>query len=133
MTPYEKLKKIMVDNRLGVREFIEKTSIPTGTFYKIKNGETDKVTHRTAQKINKAFPDYSYEWLISMNANNTEVKQSEVNSTLDEMDSLAQKVMDNWEELSKKEKFKGFFYYKVAQVLNMDIDKIFADAVSKGQ
>lgn len=131
---FDKIEDIRIKRRLGVTEFLQETNISRGTYYRIKE-DSNNVTDKIIYKLIETYPEYKYEYFV---LNDTVSESTETYSTStpnnDEfLDSLARQVQDNWEELSKRESFKGFFYYKVAQVLNMDIDKIFADAVSKGQ
>ncbi|MFL1896753.1 hypothetical protein ACJRPK_13690 [Aquimarina sp. 2-A2] len=48
-----------------------------------------------------------------------------------ELDNLTRLVQDNWEELSKRESFKGFFFSQIAKALNMKIEDIFTLALNK--
>ena len=65
MVHFEKIERIRKSNHLTVTEFLERTNIPKTSYYELKNGTKEFLTHRMAKRISSAFREYKYDWLMN--------------------------------------------------------------------
>jgi hypothetical protein len=75
MALYEKIAKIMFDNSLSVDAFLSRTGFSKGTYYSIKNGEKTELSPEQASVINKAYPEYTFDWLTSVSEPREEYRE----------------------------------------------------------
>ncbi|MFL1896199.1 hypothetical protein ACJRPK_10890 [Aquimarina sp. 2-A2] len=52
-----------------------------------------------------------------------------MNTDKTKTESLANECIQHWDALMEHERFKAFYYMKMTQTLNMDIDEIFEKAL----
>ena len=64
MKPTNIINQILLEQGLEVSQFADKISANREPLYKILRGETKSISHKTAIKIVKAFPEYDINWIM---------------------------------------------------------------------
>lgn len=64
MKVFDKIEKILKEKRLGVNDFLDLTGFPKTSYYSLKSGKTESITHKVAYRISDAFPEYTVDWLL---------------------------------------------------------------------
>lgn len=105
MTHFEKIERIRNTKHLSIKEFLEKTNIPKTSYYELKNGKKEFLTHRMAKRISSTFRDYQYDWLMNdgtkfisnLNTDNLKIFDPFDNS----IDNIKLKIENIEQELSR--------------------------------
>ncbi len=85
----DKIKQILIEEKVKQTEFRLKTGISKTAFYAIKNGKTKKLATETAIKISSCYPKYSYKWLMTDTpdsiSNKDGINEEEAMSTIENL------------------------------------------------
>mgnify|MGYP001812299085 CR=1 FL=1 len=65
MTLKEKINTILINEKLNGVQLAAQIGIQKSAVYNIIKGKTKKLNADTAEKISKAYPKYTYKWLMS--------------------------------------------------------------------
>lgn len=113
MTIFEKIEKILIDKRIGINDFVEKTGFPKTSYYALKKGKANSITHKVAYKINDVYPDYTIEWLMDdeekVQNNTIQEPDPEYKTKKSVSDKDAILIYDNWDAYMNNRIFKAKF------------------------
>lgn len=113
------LQEIINKSGLSPEDFAEEINYGKSSIYKVLRGDTKKISPKLATKISKKFPEYSREYLLSLNEKdklghlsgkikNAVVLNEGLIKRQDELHSLAFFLNNNYEELVNDPVFKMF-------------------------
>ena len=64
MELFERIERIIFEEGLSLGEFYSKSGLSSKVYYAIKNGDKTSLKPSQAKKLNKAFPNFTYDWLM---------------------------------------------------------------------
>jgi|TARA_Y100000310_G_C20704425_1_gene834096 hypothetical protein len=64
MDLFKRIERIIFDEGLSLSEFYDKSGFSSKVYYAIKNGDKTSLKPSQAKKLNEAFPNYTYDWLM---------------------------------------------------------------------
>lgn len=106
MTVVDVINELLQLYNLDIAGLAKKTGISIGPLYKMARGETSKISYQSAIKINRAFPEFSVEYLRSTD------KQD--NKTLSKRDMPSKNSMEELLAATVFEKLKPLLKFSQA-------------------
>lgn len=65
MTTNEIIDRILSETNLSMREISLRIGANSNVFCDLRNGKVKRISHKLAEKINAAFPQFSITWLLT--------------------------------------------------------------------